>query len=119
MRTGRGSKPANEERKKLGEPAAEETEVVAGAGEHGIDRVASSAEQEVATEQPVRLGMPDDWLDPIAPPQLAADRRRQAALLPADEDALPIGVMAAVAAVDVGALDPDAGEPLGLLDLCC
>ena len=53
----------------------------------------------------------------VAASPLAANGRRDAALLAGDEDASSLGVVAAVAAIDIGALDLDAGDPLGLGDL--
>src|SRR3712207_115321 len=58
----------------------------------------------------------DDGLDGASAPPLAADGRGDAALLAGDEHAGPVGVVAAIATVDVGALDPDAGDALGLGD---
>src|SRR3712207_5685130 len=65
----------------------------------------------------VALHVADDGLDGASAPPLAADGRREAALLAGEDDASPIGIVAAVAAVDIGALDPDAGEALGPGDL--
>jgi hypothetical protein len=67
----------------------------------------------------------DHRLDAGAPPDLAADGWRDAAPLAGEEDAALVGfarlavfgVVAAVAAIDIGALDGDAGDALGLGDL--
>ena len=45
------------------QPPDEQAEVVAGAGEDGIDFVAVVAFQEVAPKPPVLLHVPDDRLD--------------------------------------------------------
>jgi DDE family transposase len=65
----------------------------------------------------VALHVADDGLDGASSAPLAADGGRDAALLAGEDDASPIGIVAAVAAVDVGALDPDAGDALGPGDL--
>jgi hypothetical protein len=65
----------------------------------------------------VVLHVADDGLDGVAPAPFAADGRGDAALLAGEDDPGPIGIVAAVAAIDIGALDLDAGEALGLGDL--
>ena len=78
---------------------------MAGGGEDDVDGVAGGAGEEVAAEMAVALHVADHRLDAGAPPDLAANGRRDAALLAGDEDARLVGVVAAVAAVDIGALD--------------
>ena len=86
-------------------------------GEDDVGRVAFRAAQEVAAEVAVALQMTDDRLDAAAATPFAATGRGDAALLAGDERTGFVGVVAAVAAVDIGALDFDAGDVLGLGDL--
>src|SRR5690606_29085602 len=79
--------------------------------------VALRAEQEVAAEMAVALHAADDRLDGVSPPPFAADGWGEAALLAGADDAGAVGIMAAIAAIDIGALDFDAGDALGLGDL--
>jgi hypothetical protein len=73
----------------------------------------------------VRLHLPDHRLDAGTSPDLTADGGRDATALAGEEDAALVGfarpavfgVVAAVAAIDRGALDGDAGDVLGLGDL--
>ena len=74
--------------------------------------------EEVAAERAVLLHVDDHRLDAGAPPDLASDGRRDAALLAGTEHAALVGFVAAVAAVDIGTLDRHAGDALGLGDLC-
>ena len=92
---------------------------MAGAGEDGVDGITVDAEQEVPPEVTIGLHVADDGLDGGAAAQLAADGGRDAAFLAGDEDlsALGFGAVAAIAAVDIGAGDGNAGDPLDLLDL--
>ena len=85
---------------------------MAGGGEDDVDGVARGAGQKVAAEMAVLLHVADHRLDAGAPPDLASDGRRDAALLPGDEDALLVGIVAAVAALDIGARDRHAGDAL-------
>ena len=96
---------AEQARQEPGEPGAEQAEVVAGGGEDDVGGVALGAEQEVAAEMAVALHVADDGLDGAAASPLAANGGRDAALLAGDEHAGFVGVVAAVAAVDIGALD--------------
>ena len=75
--------------------------------------VALGAAQEVAAEVAVALHVADDGLDGVAPPPFAAYGRGDAALLAGDEHAGAVSIVAAVAAVDIGPLDLDAGEAPG------
>ena len=62
----------------------------------------------------IRLHVSDHGLDSGAATQLAFDDAEDAALLARDEDAVRIGgVVAAIALVDIGALDCATGELLG------
>jgi hypothetical protein len=79
---------------------------VARGGEDDVGGVALRAEQEVTAEQAIALHVADDGLDGGAPPPLAADGRGEAALLAGEDDAGPVGIVATVAAIHVGALDP-------------
>ena len=56
------------------EPSEQQAEVVAGGGEHGVDRVADAAGEAIAFDQAVALEMADHRLDRVAPTQLAPDR---------------------------------------------
>src|SRR6516225_3714728 len=69
------------------QPAQEQTEVVAGGGEHGIDAVAAAAFEVIASHPVLGLDVPNDRLDSGAAPHLAADRGGDAAHLAADPDA--------------------------------
>jgi hypothetical protein len=62
----------------------------------------------------VFLHVADHRLDADAPPDLAADGGRDAAPLSGEEDPLPVGIVAAVVTVDVGTLDGNPGDALGL-----
>ena len=86
-------------------------------GEDEVGRIAFRAAQEVAAEVAVALQVADDRLDGAAAAPLAANGRRDAAFLAGDEYTGFVGVVAAVAAVDIGPLDRDAGDALGLGDL--
>ena len=90
---------------------------MADAGEDGVDSITFDAEQEVSAEMAIGFHVADDWLDGGAAAQLAADGGGDAALLAADENAGPIGVVAAIAAIDIGTGDGGAGDPLDLFDL--
>jgi hypothetical protein len=65
----------------------------------------------------VAFHVTDDGLDGVASPSLAADGRGDAALLAGEDDAGPVSIVATVATIDIGALDLDAGDALGLSDL--
>ena len=74
---------------------------MADAGEDGVDGITCDAEQEVSAEMAIGFHVADDWLDSGAAAQLAADGGGDAALLAADENAGPIGIVAAIAAIDI------------------
>jgi hypothetical protein len=79
---------------------------VADGGEEGVGLVAGIAFEEVAAEMAVVLHVADHRLDRGSTPELALDSAVDAALLTRDED--PSGVwrlVAAIALVDIGALD--------------
>jgi hypothetical protein len=65
----------------------------------------------------VALQVTDDGLDGAAASPFVANGGRDAALLAGDEHPGFVGVVAAVAAVDIGPLDFDAGDLLGLGNL--
>jgi hypothetical protein len=98
---------------------------VAGGGEDEGDRIAGSAGEDVAAEMAAPLHLADRRLDAGTSPDFAADGGRHTSLLPGEEDAAlagfarpaVFGVVAAVAAIDRGALAGDAGDALGLGDL--
>jgi len=65
----------------------------------------------------IRLHVSDHSLDSGAATQLSFDETKDATLLAGDEDAVRIGgVVAAIALVDIGALDCATGELLGGVD---
>jgi hypothetical protein len=100
----------------LRQPAQEETEVVAGGGEHGIDTVTFGSFEIVAIHAVLGLEMADDRLDGGSALHLAPDGGGGAADLAGDPDPELVGmVVAAIALVDMDAAGFDAGEPL---DLC-
>ena len=69
------------------------------------------------TEVTVGLHVADHGLDCRATSEFAFDGAEDAALLTGDEDAARVGgVVAAIALVDIGALDGAAGELLGGID---
>ncbi len=70
---------------------------MADAGENGVDGITFDAEQEVSAEMAIGFHVADDRLDSGAAAQLAADGGGDAALLAADENAGPIGIVAAIA----------------------
>ena len=63
------------------EPAQEQTEVIAGSGEHGIDAVAVAVLEIIAPHPVLGLDMAYDRLDRGAAAHLAADRGGDAAYL--------------------------------------
>ena len=64
--------------KKPDQPSAEEAEVVADAGEDGVDGITFDAEQEVSAEMAIGFHVADDWLDGgvASPPPSAASQCR-------------------------------------------
>lgn len=89
----------------------------AGGGQDGVCGIAGIALEEASAEMAFLLHVADEGFDGGASPELALDDADHAALLARDEDAAWVGgVVAAIALVDVGALDLDAGETLGALD---
>ena len=87
---------------------------VACGGQDKIGGIALWPEQEFATEVAVVGHVADDGLDGVVPLPFLSHGGRGAALLAGEDDAGLVGVMAVVAVVDVGAPDPDAGDPLDL-----
>jgi hypothetical protein len=116
-RVGDGCELGQQGAKKPDQPSAEEAKIVADAGEDGVDSITFDAEQEVSTEMAIGFHVADDRLDGGAAAQLAADGGGDAALLAADENAGPIGIVAAIAAIDIDTGDGGAGDPLDLFDL--
>ena len=95
------------------QPFEDGAEALAGGSDHGVDAVSLSAHDEVAAEMAVGLEVPDDRLDSESAPEFAFDDTVHAAFLAGDEDpARPGRAVAALAFVDIGALDLDAGEGL-------
>ena len=92
---------------------------MADAGEDGVDGIAADAEQEVSPRMAIDLHVADDGFDGGASAQFAADGGRDAALLAGDKDlsVLGFGTVAAIAAIDIGTGDGNAGDPLDLFDL--
>jgi len=83
---------------------AEQAEVVAGSGEHGVDAVAVAALEMVTAHSVVVFEMADHGLNGGATPHLAADGFGDTAHLAADPDLEPVGiVVAAIALVAVDA----------------
>src|SRR5262249_29139942 len=88
------------------EPAQEQTEVVAGSGEHGVDAVAVAPFEVIAAHPVLGLDVPNDRLDGGAAAHLAADRGGDAAhpgsgpgqALAADPDPERLGVLVAAVA---------------------
>jgi hypothetical protein len=79
--------------------------------------MALAAFEIAAAEMAIRLHVSDRGLDGGAARQLAFDEAEDVALLAGDEDAARIGgVVAAIALVDIGALDFATGELLGGVD---
>ena len=86
---------------------------MADGGEDDVCGVALAAFEVAAAEVAVSLHVSDDGLDCRATPQFALDDAEDTALLTRDKDATWIGrVVAAVALVDIGALDRAADELL-------
>lgn len=81
-----------------------------------LARVAVTPLEIAAAEVPVGLHVTDHGLDSRAAAELALDHCEDAALLVRDEDAARVfGFVAAIALVDIGALDRTAGERLGAI----
>ena len=85
--------------------------------EDDVSGVALATLEVAAAEVPIILHVADDGFDSRAAAQFALDDAEDAALLTGDEDAVRVGrVVAAIALVDIGALDRAAGELLGGID---
>ncbi len=74
-------------------------------GEDEVDGVTGGGGGEVAAEMAVLLQVADGLLDACAPPDPAANGGRYATLLAREENAGLVGVVAAIAAIDIGAVD--------------
>src|SRR4029079_337803 len=102
------------------QPCEEQAEVVADCGKDSVGGITVSALEIAAAEMAVVLHVTDDGFDGRSTSQLALDGAEHAALLSGDEDAAWVcGVVAAVALVDIGALDLTAGKPFGVRDDGC
>jgi hypothetical protein len=85
--------------------------------EDDVGGVALATLEVAGAEVPIVLHVANDGFDGRAAAQFALDDAEDAALLTGDEDAVRIGrVVAAIALVDIGALDRAAGELLGGID---
>ena len=85
--------------------------------EDDVGGVALATLEVAAAEVPIVLHVANDGFDGRAAAQFALDDAEDAALLTGDEDAVRVGrVVAAIALVDIGALDRAAGELLGGID---
>lgn len=112
-----GEQRADEGAQKPLEPAQEQTEVVAGSGEHGVDPIAVAAFEVIAAHPVLGLDMSNDRFDGGAAAHLAADRGGDAAHLAADPDTELLGVvMAAIAFVDMDAAGLNPGQRFQLGD---
>ena len=90
---------------------------MADSGENDVCSVTLTAFEMATTEVTVGLHVADHGLDCRATSEFAFDGAEDAALLTGDEDAARVGgVVAAIALVDIGALDGAAGELLGGID---
>ena len=97
-----GEQRSNERPPKPLEPAQEQTEVVAGAGEPSVDAIAVASAEVIAAHLVLGRHMPNDLLDGGAAVHLASDGRSNPANLAADPDAEPLCVVvAAIAFVDI------------------
>jgi hypothetical protein len=90
---------------------------VADGSEDDVCGVALAAFEMAAAEVAIALHVSDDGFNSRAAARFALDDAEDAALLTRDEDATRIGrVVAAIALVDIGALDRAAGELFGGLN---
>ena len=92
-------------------------DVEAGGGEHGVDAVAFSALEAIAVHAVLGLEVTDHRLDRGAALHLTADGLGDRTNLARDPDPEAVGIgVAAVAFVDMDALDLDAGQLLQIGD---
>jgi hypothetical protein len=63
------------ERQKTPQPGQEQPDIVAGAYEDGVDRVASGSGQMVSLKKAFTLGVTDNWFDGAASSQFSLDGR--------------------------------------------
>ena len=101
------------------EPCEQQAAVVADGAEDGVDGVAVMAVEVVSFEQTIGFHVAEHGLDAVSSAHLAADGRREDAAGVGDHDlqSLARDAVAAVAAIDIGALDRAAGEAGDLVDL--
>lgn len=102
---------------KSSEPGEEQSDVVSGSDQDGVGGVAASALQPVALEFSIGLHVADDRFDGASAAQFPLEGGRGQAAGPGDIDARLCEAVAAVALIDIGALDRDAGEAFDLDDL--
>jgi hypothetical protein len=93
------------------EPAQQQVEVEAGGGKDGVDSVAGAALEVVAAHAVFGLEVTDHRLDRGAALHFAADGLGDAADLAGDPDPEAVWIaVAAIAFIDMDALDVDAGQ---------
>jgi hypothetical protein len=97
------------------QPLEQEAEVVAGAGEDGVDTVSVLALEVIAVEQAVILHVADNGFDSGSPSQVAADGFG-AGFVAGLPDLEAVESVALVALIDVNAFGGDAGPGFGALD---
>lgn len=99
------------------EPSQEQTEVVSGRGEDGVDAVPVAAVGIIAVHAVLGLNMADERLDSRATLHLATDGTRDAADQTRDPNPEPVRmVVAAVPFIDVDAASLQASELLHVGD---
>jgi hypothetical protein len=96
------------------EVVEDQAEIVSGAAQQGVDRVASRTGEEIAVKATIGLHVTDHRLDGAASPQLATDRRGDAATLTRDKDVAMVETMSAIAAIDIATCN---GNTCHALDL--
>ena len=91
---------------KFPQPLEDEARVVADGVDDGVDVVAEAAFEEVSAQATVGFAMADDGFDGRSSPEFLLDLAVDAALLAGFEDPARLRrVVAAIAFVDIGALD--------------
>jgi hypothetical protein len=112
-----GGEDSQEQAQKAPQSGEEETDVVSGADEDGVDGVAAGAGEAVAFEQAIGFRVADDQLDCSPSAQLALDGWRPLAWALRDVDFGRCEPVASVALVDIDPRDGFASEALDLGDL--
>jgi hypothetical protein len=105
------SDDGQKKRQECSQPGEEQPDVVAGAHQDGVDRIASGSGEAVSLQQAVAFGVTDDRLDGVAPSQFSFDCRRSIARTLRHMDVRRRKPVSAVSLVDIGARDRQAGEP--------